>query len=102
MQGAHAGHVTDPCECGMLLAFAAPRVGAEPGTDVLLCAIGWELYGSQAASHKEFALVSHLHPLPLEEHRLGAALAAHHAYGLALDDLRLRIDAGSRPVAQAV
>src|SRR5690606_41627163 len=40
--------------------------------------------------------------LPLENHRLRAALAGHDAHGLALHDLALRVDARPRPVAEAV
>jgi hypothetical protein len=40
--------------------------------------------------------------LPSQEDRLRAALAAHEADGLALDDLGVRVDAGAGAVAEAV
>src|SRR5690606_2211873 len=50
----------------------------------------------------EISLRRVVRPLPLQEHGLGAALAAHHANGLALYDLDSRVDAGAGAVAERV
>src|SRR3990172_1511744 len=74
----------------------------EWGRDVFVGAVHGEFHGSRPAPHEEVADRARLHLLPFEKNRLGAALTAHHAYGLALHDLRLRVDAGTGPVAEAI
>src|SRR5215831_9997719 len=51
---------------------------------------------------KKVAVRRRLHTFPLQKHRLRASLAADDTYGFALDDLCLRIDTGSRAIAQPV
>src|SRR5690606_15679143 len=65
-------------------------------------ALGRQPYRPRPAAHVEVALWRALEPLPFQEDRLRAALAAHHAHGLALHNLALRVDAGARPIAQAI
>ena len=74
----------------------------KPRSDVLLRALLRKLHGAWATSHKEVALRRRFQPFPLEEDRLGTPLATHHAHGLALDNLRLRVDARPRPIPEAV
>src|SRR5213594_2745690 len=74
----------------------------ESSPDVLLGAVGRQAHTPRTAADEEVAFAIGLQSFPLEEYGLGAALAAHHAHGLALDDLRLRIDAGAGPVAETV
>src|SRR5713101_1921160 len=78
------------------------RSKREAGPDVLLGAVCREPHGPRTATDIEVTVRARLRPLPLEKHRLRAALAAHEANRLALNDLGLRVDAGARPVAEAV
>lgn len=70
--------------------------------DVLPSVIGRQLYRSRAATHVEIAFGRGLESLPLEKHRLRAALAGYDAHRLALDDLGAWVDAGPCAIAEAI
>src|SRR2546426_12780001 len=78
------------------------RGPGETGPDVLVGAPRRELHRAWPASHEDVAVRARFHSLPLQEHWLGAPLAAHHAHRLTLHDLGLRIDARASTVAEAV
>jgi hypothetical protein len=63
---------------------------------------GESLIVPRPAAHEEVAFRRCLHSFPLEEHRLGAPLAADRAQGPALHDLSFGVDAGPRPVPETV
>src|SRR5450759_2261075 len=74
----------------------------EPRPDEFFRAVEVKFHASRATPHVEVPFGCRLHPLPFQEYRLGAALAAHHAHGLSLHGLSFRVDAGSCAIAQAV
>src|SRR6266852_1140829 len=70
--------------------------------DILAGALGRKLDRARTAPYEKVARGRRLEAFPLQEHRLRAALTGHHARGLPLHDLGLRVDARSRPIAEAV
>jgi hypothetical protein len=78
------------------------RCGSEPGADVLLSTVEKKFHRPWAAPYEEITVRGCFDPFPFEEHRFGAPLTANHANGFALDELSLRVDAGSRTIAHPV
>src|SRR5262249_5634442 len=78
-----------------------PRCG-KTRLNILFGALGRESDSPGAAANEEIALGSPFHPFPFQEDGLRAALAAHDADRLVLNDLRLGIDASSRTIAEPV
>src|SRR5262249_18755879 len=78
------------------------RRGGKAGPDVFLGTVWWKPRGAGSTTNEKITLRVRFNPLPLEEYRFGAALAANDADRLALNKLHFRIYARSRPIAKSV
>ena len=70
--------------------------------DVLLGAFGWKPHGAGTTANEEISFCTSFDPFPFQKDRFRAPLAAYNADRFILYDLRFRVDAGARPIPQAI